>query len=267
MNNKLRSYTKDNPEKLEFEAITSKASIHKVFAPPLNINVDSRYIKPESYEDVQSFIVIFSGGEVREKDYFQILSSNVELFPNFRHKYLAEPNFNPGGEPRIFDFAEDIIKRYKSSQSDAVPDRYYIISDVDHFYQSLVENQERCKTMGASLIISNPCFEVWLYYSKFTDPFVGCPIPQDDSKLSQAVKSFYNRSGTIQTKSAILDIVNNIENAKANYQENEQLIPVRFSTNMYRFAEEILPFISAGISKIKKDREERIAQYKSQNKK
>lgn len=266
MNNKLRSYIKGNPEKLEFEVINPKASINKIIVPPLNINVDSRYIKPESYEDAKSFIVIFSGGEVREKDYFQIFRSNIRLFPNFRYEYLAEPNFNTGGEPRIFDFAEDRIKRYKSSQSDAIPDKYYIISDVDHFYQSLVINRERCKTMGASLIISNPCFEVWLYYSKFADPFEECPAPQDDTKLSQAVKNFYNRSGTIQTKSAILDIVNNIENAKANYQEDKELIPMRFSTNMYRLAEEILPFISAGIGKIKKEREERIAQYKSQNK-
>lgn len=259
-----RLYSKPNPEISEKgidEKIITKsrtASSNKIIE-----KVHSSYIKSDSFRYAKAYIVVFSGGTTREDGYFALIS-NEKLFPRFKFEFLPEPNFNKGGEPRIFEYAYKKVKVYKSSETTEYPDDYYIISDVDHFYSHLVANKERCELLGIKLIISNPCFEVWLYYSKFSDRFEGCPVPQDDLKFSQTVKNFYNRTGTIQTRSAILDIDNNIKNAKANYQEDDKLIPKRFSTNMYRFAEKILPFISEEISNIKKEREDKMVQYKSQ---
>ena len=266
MNNKLRLYTKNNPEELEFEGISKSAPQLQSVASPLNITVDDRYIKPESFKEAKSFIVIFSGGKETEKKYFHILG-NSKLFPDFRCDFLPEPKFKNGMEPLVFDFAETQIERYKSSESESSPDKYYIVSDVDDFYESLVRNKERCDSMGASLVISNPCFEVWLYYSKFSDCFEGCVMPQDKHKYSQTIKTWYNRKGTIDVKYALFDIKQNIQNARANYQEDENLIPQQFSTSMYRWAEDNLSVILTGICKAKKERENRNALYKSQNKK
>ena len=104
--------------------------------------------------------------------------------------------------------------------------------------------------MGIQLIVSNPCFEVWLYYSKNTDKFVGFTPPEDLLKLSKAVKAWYNKDGKIQTTMAILDIEQNIENAKMNYCENSDNLPDLYSTNMHVFASEILPYIKDEIDKM-----------------
>ncbi len=246
----FRLYTKPNPE-IEEIKIKDKAKIVED-SPDLNqteIKVHSSYIKSDAFQYAKAYIVIFSGGTTREKDYFKLLS-DAEKFPRFKLEFLPEARFNQGGEPRIFDYAYQKVSLYKSSETEEYPDSYYIISDVDHFYPHLVGNKEKCQQLGIKLMISNPCFEVWLYYSKHADKFWGFMPPEDLLKLSKAVKGWYNKDGKIQTTMAVLDIEQNIENAKMNYCENCDNLPDLYSTNMYVFASEILPYIKKEIDNL-----------------
>ena len=246
----VRLYTKSNPE-IEEVRIKEKAEITQqtTSSHQADMEIHSSYIKSDAFQYPQAYIVIFSGGTTREKDYFKLLSNNA-LFPRFKFDFFPEPNFNTDDEPRIFECAYQKVELYKSSATEEFPDSYYIISDVDHFYKHLVSNDEKCRQSGIKLIISNPCFEVWLYYSKYNDKFVGFTQPTDTLQLSKAIKKWYNKDGRIQTTKAILDIEENIANAIMNYSENSDNLPDTYSTNMHIFASEILPYIKEEIAQI-----------------
>ena len=262
MNNMARSYIKPNPE-VEVADINVKSVINSPSASSnqMRLELHSSYTKPDASLYAKAYIVIFSGGTTREKDYFKLLS-NEFLFPRFKFDFFSEPNFDAEDEPRIFEYSYQKVNLYKSSETNECPDSYYIISDVDHFYKHLVTNYEKCQQLGIKLIISNPCFEVWLYYSKYKDKFIGFTQPTDILQLSKSIKQWYNKDGKIQTKTAILDIEKNIENAIINYKENCDNLPDTFSTNMHIFASEILPYIKKEIAQIiennKKARESHI---------
>lgn len=172
---------------------------------------------------------------------------NPSLYPDIKIKFLANDSFEKGGKPQITEFAIDKKLEYQDSANEENPDSYYLLTDVDHFESFLPEMKEECGKNGIELIISNSCFEVWLYYSEKTDRCVGFSIPDDKDKISSAFKTWANKAikGGLKPTKAILYIEQNINNAKNNYSENNGM-PSLFSTQMFRLAEKMLPFVKDG---------------------
>ena len=260
------SYQKGNPEETPVSPQRTAAPVHIEEEQPLN-NVPSAYQKGEPYEAVKSFVVIFSGGREMELAYLKPVR-NERLFPNIKIDVFVEDEFDKQDEellfkPRIFDFAVNKIKEdYLSGASPEVPDSYYLITDVDHFKEAIVANEQRCKEVNLQLMVSNPCFEVWLYYSKHTDRFEGFEMP--NKNLSYAVKKFVNSSvkGGLNPKKCIFDIKQNIKNAELNYESDETGFPTLFSTNLFLMAKQILPFIKTGLNDMIQAMEEKRKWYK-----
>ena len=125
------------------------------------------------------------------------------------------------------------------------------MTDVDHFYNVILRCRSDYDREDVKLIVSNPCFKVWLYYSKRDDKFDGFVMPNDPLKLSQEVKRFLNKQipGGCNPKKAVFDIKVNIANAKKNYSEDGSGIPAMFTTSMFRLAEDVLPYIEDEIEK------------------
>lgn len=255
------SYQKGNPEKAPATPEVAKPPFAHEEEISLN-NVPSAYQKGDSYEEVKSFVVIFSGGRDTELAYLKPIRNEIR-FPNIKIDVYVEDRFEEQDEellfkPRIFDFAVNkIIEDYLSGASPEVPDSYYLITDVDHFKEAIVANERKCKEVNLQLMVSNPCFEVWLYYSKHADRFKGFNIP--DKNLSYSVKKFVNSSvtGGLNPKRCIFDIKPNIENAELNYESDETGFPTLFSTNLFLMAKQILPFIESGLNDIIQAMEER----------
>ena len=107
-----------------------------------------------------------------------------------------------------------------------------------------------------SLITSNPCFEIWLYYGKCQPPLQDFIIPSDPLKMSQALKRYLNEKvkGGINPKWAICDVETATRNAKKAYSEDNNGLPTLFSTNMFVLTEELLPLIQRGLDTLKKQR-------------
>lgn len=210
------------------------------------------YQKKESFEIPKAFIVVLSGGTVRERNYFYYLTHNPHLFPDLRFEFFCEDRFESGMRPMVFDLAEEKVKQYKTSASYEKPDEYYVVSDVDEFKDHLICFQQKCQELNINLIISNPCIEVWLYYSKRADRFDGFPFPQIPQKISQNVKTFLNDKipGGVNPSKALLVLRTNIENAKNNYCEDTSGFPTIFSTNMFKLGEKLLPYVEEGLSKL-----------------
>jgi hypothetical protein len=241
----MRSYEKPNPEKP-----ISKARQQKTIAGEntklISIkDAGENYRKEEGVRIPFTFLVIISGGEVREKAYFTIIS-NQDKFQRIKIEFIANPTIDKGkGNPdKLLEVAKYKKEYYATSQEEK-PDEIFIVSDVDEFIDSLLRIKPECETSGIHLIISNSCFEVWLYYGKFGNRPTDFPIPDDVSKISQSFKTYIGGKikGGITPHKAIFDIYENIKNAKDNYSEDMNGIPKLFSTNMFLLAEALLPFI------------------------
>lgn len=242
-----RKYTKPDPTKEDVQIDTAESDS---FEPEESVSSletpATKYSKAEGILKPEVFIVVFSNGEVREKNYFQWMQRNC---PKLKLEFFA----NPISPDDLFN--DVMIKKaeYTSTTEYDTPDTYYTITDVDHFYNDIVRSKPQYQKEGIQLIVSNPCFEVWLYYSKCSDKFDGFVKPTDPLKLSQAVKHFLNIKipGGCNPKKAIFDIQQNIDNAKRNYSEDAQHIPSLFSTNMFLLANDILPYLIEEIEKVR----------------
>ena len=144
----------------------------------------------------------------------------------------------------LLEIALDKKKYYASSQEDA-PDHFFIISDIDHFYNDLVKIQPLCSKEHINLIMSNPCFEIWLYYGKEKEPPNDFVAPTEQLKISQAFKTYLGTKvkGGVNPKKALYDIKSAIDHAKKHYEKDDKGIPKLFSTNMFVLASELLPLI------------------------
>ena len=258
-----RHYQKGNPEIEPQKSVVTKSDV-ATFNSAESVSVpNSRYTKPEAFKIPKALFVIYSGGTEREKDYFSLIDKNTELFPFIRIAFHANPNFDEGGKPSIVRFATEKTKEYQESASKENPDHYFLITDVDHFEQFLPEMQQECNRSNIELIISNSCFEVWLYYAEKSNRPLNFVIPQNKLEISSAFKTWANTqiNGGLKPTKAIFNIEQNIANAENNYVE-ENGFPTLFSTQMFRLAEKMLPFVKDGLEQLRSEIERRRIKHK-----
>ncbi len=261
-----RTYSKGNPEKELLPQQKKKIVEVETQQVPISDIQIAGYQKTDIEKMPKAFFIIISGGEDREKDYFKIISFQ-DKFKRIKLEFIADPlKLSPDG---MFELAEYKKARYTTSLNrDAEPDKIYLISDVDHFMNELLKIKPKCESEGFNLIISNSCFEVWLYYA-YHDSIPGFQLPLDPLKISSKFKGWLPSviRGGIKTTKAILNIYINIDNAKINYKEDENGIPVLFSTNMYLLAEDLLPLIEPELTNMIDDNKKNEEKFRSRNKK
>jgi hypothetical protein len=178
-------------------------------------------------------------------------------------KILPEDRYYANHEPRVFTYAQTETEAYRSSASTEQPDDYYVVTDVDLFMPHIVAFKPRLEAQGIKMMVSNPCFEVWLYYSKRPDRLDGFVLPTNYDAISSEVKRFvHNKTGGVNPIKALYDIATNIRNARAAYATDANGIPTLFSTNMFELAERIQPLLKDGLDALKKNAEELAALYR-----
>jgi hypothetical protein len=232
----MRSYKKANPEKSVAQPRQREAVASEDIVAVSVKDAGQNYRKEDGILLPKSFFVIVSGGEKTERNYFKIIS-NHDRFRRIKIEFISDPG--KGNPDRLLEVAKYKQEHYQSSQ-EKEPDKIYIVSDVDHFISELLRIKPECEKLNIHLIISNSCFEVWLYYAYFKEitEFV---IPGNKLKISRNFRQWMPHS--INPTQAIFKIHTNIFNAKANYVEDTNGIPALFSTNMFLLAEALLPFI------------------------
>lgn len=261
-----RTYSKGSPERELLPQQKNTTVAVKIQQVPVADIRLSAYQKPHMEELPKAFFIIISGGEVREKDYFRIISVQ-DKFKRIKLEFIADPlKLSPDG---MYELAEYKKAHYTTSRNeDAEPDKIYLISDVDHFMTELLRIKPQCKDEGFHLIISNSCFEVWLYYA-YRDVIPDFRLPPDPLKISSKFKGWLPSviPGGIEPQKAILSIYPNIENAKKNYMEDENEIPLLFSTNMYLLAEDLLTLIEPELTNVIEENKRIGAEFRSRKKK
>lgn len=212
---------------------------------------------------IPSLFIIISGGVKREKQYFEIYNKKDynlnQKFPRIQVKFVSKDG--KGLQPK--QMLEEALKLKNSTTTTHEKDRFYLVTDVDEFRDDLIMIKSKCRAENLRLVISNYCFEVWLYYGKHdTRPTLNQTkkyiTPTNTSQCSKEFKRYLNELGSVGSeKAAIYDIENAIKNAQRNYSEDLYGIPTRFSTNMFKLAKEILAILGDDLEIYREEEEKK----------
>ncbi len=216
--------------------------------------VHESYTKQDGTLSAALFIII-SGGTKRERDYFAKIA-DIKTFPRIdlrfisRNKETGEEGLSPD---KLFNLAKSIKKQIAENETSDTDDSIYIVTDVDEFQSIIIELLPLCKNEKFNLIISNSCFEVWLYYGKIESVPSDFVIPSKISKISSAFKKYLDDKfkGGIDPRKSIFEIQTATINSRLNYEEDENGIPKLFSTNMFLLAEKLLALIENELQYLK----------------
>lgn len=225
-------------------------------------SISLQYQKSDSIRDSR-FIFVMSGGEQTERNFFKVLieqSTNLtkhtnnqqglreEMLRTLRVLFLSEDC--QGLQPYQMNDKWDKIKEDGKIKIEDMEyhldkmDKVFLLSDVDEFYDQLVK-YTRIQDAQMQWIISNPCFEVWLYYCYFNNPMIdlACLEPLPCSERSQKMKSLGNtlgRGGGWNAVKAFEKMHDGIEHSKEHYAIDENGIPVLYATQMHEMAQYII---------------------------
>lgn len=248
------SYEKgDRQEKLEISSEPSEVSnsqrhieerMSTIIPPPLGYRKEEGVLTPLLF-------FILSGGEVRERVYLQSLERKHE-FDSIRLIFLSSDKRKGGLTPRM------MMKKWEEMCRDKKVniggnnyhllefDRIFFLTDVDHYEPELREIiSHAAKNERTQWIISNPDFEIWLYYSFFNSPQddlkeLEQAAPEKRSSLLKQINGSFNKGGGLDTRKAFECLPQAIHHSKLNYKEDAMHFPFLLSTQMHILAEEIL---------------------------
>ncbi len=205
------------------------------------------YQKPEG-ERSTSLIFVLSGGEKKEKDFLKELIKKKTI-RSLRVAFMSKKN--QGLQPYQMQQKWQEILEKGQFKIDDHPfnldkmDKVFLLSDVDEFYSQLekILKQKSAADYG-QWIISNPGFEIWLYYCYLNNPTVDLAELCDMSTAhrSQELKSKGNTIvlGGLNPVMAFEKMAEGIENSKLHFQSDVSGIPVLFATQMHEFAQYLI---------------------------
>lgn len=205
--------------------------------------VPEGYKKPEGKRSA-ALIFVISGGEVRERDFLK------ELIQRKRPHSLRVAFFSKekqGLQPKQMQEhwlkvrKEKILEVEDQKYSLLSADKVYLLTDVDEYYEQLVGivGKQSEEDVG-QWIISNPCFEIWLYYCFANNPCKDLSVLEELStkerskKLKGLGKDVVN--GGLNPRKAFEKMKEGIEHSSEHYKEDENSIPCLFSTQMHIMA-------------------------------
>lgn len=213
---------------------------------------------------------ILSGGSKRERDYFRPLKTDRHV-RSIRIAFRS--NDGQGLKPyELKTLAEEFIERKQfvteDNQSYRIEeeDMIYLLQDVDEFSDELkVYLTGNNSQTRYNWIISNPSFEIWLYYhySDTTEP-LSKGINMSARDRSNWLKEYLNTivAGGVKTTKALYIVESAIANSRKNYGEDNSL-PKLYSTQMHIIGESILSIMQTEFHDMKNRQAERIAFYKN----
>lgn len=158
------------PQSSTYEPVTKNKEDGQVYEIS---GVSSAYQKPEGILST-SLLFVLSGGEKKEKDFLRELIRQRELH-SLRVVFMSEKG--QGLQPyqmqdkwAQIQLTEEIKIESQLFHLEAM-DKVFLLSDVDEFYEQLekIFKKDSTGTQG-QWIVSNPCFEIWLYYCYLDSP-------------------------------------------------------------------------------------------------
>jgi hypothetical protein len=194
--------------------------------PPIN----RLYEKKESYRDAKLFVIICEGGK-REPDYFGFFDKITQKI-----KVIAAGSIDGRTAPHhLIENAKETIKKLDFGEEDEL----WIVFDRDRWEESDIYNLiKECREKKWLYAISNPCFEVWLYYHLANVPSE-IQNPDTGRSWKQHIETNLGGFSSVVHPKLIRLAITNSEN---NYSEINNL-PNVGSTQVHLLGKNILPLI------------------------
>ena len=205
-----------------------------------------RYERQEPLRDSRK-IYVYCEGNKREFDYFRFfcgLSSNVNIIPIPSKDGKTDPEKLMEAAQEEFGINSDVSPKFTLDVSQQ--DNVWFVIDTDSWGSKITDLRNFCKSQNAGLdnetwyvSQSNPSFEIWLYYHKFSEK----PVKNDVDKYS-SIKEFVDAQipGGFDSRKHPAMIEAAIQNAKATYEEENQVLKL-YSTEVFKLGQVILPFV------------------------
>lgn len=205
-----------------------------------------RYERQEPLRDSRK-IYIYCEGNKREFDYFRFfcgLTSNVNIIPIPSKDGKTDPEKLMEAAREEFGINSDVSPKFTLDVSQQ--DNVWFVIDTDSWGSKITDLRNFCKSQNAGLdneawyvSQSNPSFEIWLYYHKFSEK----PVKNDVDKYS-SIKEFVDAQipGGFDSRKHPAMIEAAIQNAKATYEEENQVLKL-YSTEVFKLGQVILPFV------------------------
>ena len=192
-----------------------------------------------------SIICVISGGEKRERDFLKTLIRQKDPH-SLRVAFISKEG--QGLQPYQMQEQWEEIQNTKTIAIDErnfqldEMDKVFLLSDVDEFYEQLVRILEsHGEEDQGEWIISNPCFEIWLYYCFCDKPLedFASIIPLSRKQRSQELKHLGHNivTGGLNGIKAFEHMQAGIAHSIRNYAEDSNAIPVLFATQMHKMAQ------------------------------
>ena len=125
-------------------------------------------------------VLVVTNGEVTERQYCDLLNEAEQAKPRGERGFHIDCKPKPVDSAKAAAYALNLVNRDRKAsenKSGGTSDSYelvYVVVDVDDFLvrnpKNLREAQRICDENGMHLVISDPCFEVWL-----VDHVMKCP--------------------------------------------------------------------------------------------
>ena len=190
-------------------------------------------------------IYIFCEGRRREHDYFRYFVDMDSRINIIVHQMKEDDNTTPNG---VFQKAEEFAGTIDLEDIDEiwlVIDRDYDV--LDSRKPQIQEIREKCVSRANwNIALSNPCFEVWLYYhlSNEVPAFDGLEISSNwKTHLADSIL------GGFDPRKHPLLIETALENSKSVHSTDENEEPAICSTEVYLLAESIVPLVKEKLSR------------------
>lgn len=230
-----------------------------------------------------SLIFVVSGGEKRERDYLlELVRTRNNSYRKCVNVVFTSPAYDTsrhrGSSPddileywrSIFDEDSKMLKTEEWEGTLEENDSVYFLTDLDHFRKSLEEILSllpQATPPPYQWIISNPCFEIWLYYSYCDDDpneTLSELKPLKEYKRPRKLKALCGElfRGSMDPRKAFNNIERAIKNAERYPGYDNNRIPQLFSTDMAIFAKRVWEYIHIEFQKKQKERAKRIQSFK-----
>lgn len=222
---------------------------------PGSVNSEETMIPP-GYTKVDgtlpyNIMCVISGGPVRERTFLCELEKK-RSFKSLEVIFISSDKKSGGLTPKMMKKEYDKIckdgvlkgpgREIRLEEIDSI----YMLTDVDHYEDELKEIifEDDTSHTRPIWIISNPDFEIWIYYCFRNNPEVDLKdvidaTPSERSSMIKTVNGRFNNGGGLDTRKAFENLPAGIEHSKKHYAEHNG-IPDFLSTQMHIFAEDIL---------------------------
>jgi hypothetical protein len=202
----------------------------------------TREVSTELVRDYKLFAIACEGSK-REPDYFKVLRylSNKIAVDVIEEIVSEEEALSINPNKSAPKWVLDRAVRYIEKEGLNNEDDLWIVMDVDRWSEvQLREVASYCdKFPNWNIVISNPCFEVWLYFHKEADINISKSISCNDFKTEI---STLEKGGYDPIK--FLHFFNDaIFNAKNSDSDKNHFIPKLKETKVYQLGEAILEVI------------------------